>query len=78
MSSTRNIKKTSLSFDLIEILVLLGTLLLVVLEMVLLFLHPAVHFCDDVRVSLDTTIYGLVSSLTVVECLLLSALHDQF
>jgi hypothetical protein len=77
ISSTYNIRKTtSLDFDLIKILVLLGALLLVVLEMVLLFLHPAVHFYDAVRVSLDTTIYGLVSSLTIVEYLLLSALHD--
>jgi hypothetical protein len=77
ISSTYNIRKTtSLDFDLIEILVLLGARLLVVLEMVLLFLHHAVHFYDVVRVSLDTTIYGLVSSLTIVEYLLLSALHD--
>jgi hypothetical protein len=54
-----------MSFDLIEILVMLGAMLLAVLEMMLMLLHLTVLFCDAVRVSLDTTIYGLVSSLTV-------------
>jgi hypothetical protein len=65
-----------MSFDLIEILVMLGATLLAVLEMMPMLLHLTVLFCDAVRVSLDTTIYGLVSSLTIVEYLLLSALHD--
>ena len=64
-SSQCIVYKCLMSFDLIEILVILGAMLLAVLEMMLMLLHLTVLFCDAVRVSLDTTIYGLVSSLTV-------------